>query len=171
MRRGPMRTTAKWLTMLAVGLTMAVPVVLTADDGHDGDKLPAGPIRDRHWLMEDMGDQAENINDAFDLGSEGFDTEVIMRAAGAIAMNAHRIPSLYPKGSTDPHSRALPAIWEGANWDKFTPPGPQLETQANSLQKAAGDEDDENLKEKTTKLFATCKSCHDQFRKPDKKKK
>jgi len=158
-----MRSTARWLTILAVGLLLAVPVNLMAHD----DDLPAGPIRDRHWLMENMGNQAEDINEAFNLGSEGFDTEVIMRAAGAIAMNAHRIPSLFPKGSTDPKSRALPAIWE--NWDKFTALAKQLEDQAASLQRAAGAEDDEFLKEKSKTLFATCKSCHDEFRAPDKK--
>ncbi|MEO8605282.1 MAG: cytochrome c [bacterium] len=161
-----MRSAAKWLTMGAVGALMMIPVVGTA---HDPSDLPKGPIRDRNWLMNDLGDQAENINDAFDLGDEGFDTEVIARAAGAIAMSAHRIPNLFPKGSTDPKSRALPAIWE--NWDKFTALAKQLEDQAFKLSQAAGAEDDENLKEKSTKLFATCKTCHEQFRKPSDKKK
>jgi cytochrome c556 len=161
-----MRSTARWLASLAVGLATLSPVAATA---HDSDDLPAGPIRDRHWLMEDLGDQVESINDAFNLGSEGFDTEVIQRAAGAIAMSAHRIPALFPKGSTDPNSRALPAIWD--NWDKFTALAKQLEDQAASLSKAAGAEDDENLQGKVTKLTATCKSCHDQFRKPPDKKK
>jgi cytochrome c556 len=161
-----MRSTARWLTSLAVGVMVMIPVAATADDA---DNLPAGPIRDRHWLMENMGDQAENINDAFNLGAEGFDTEVIQRAAGAIAMNAHRIPALFPKGSTDPNSRALPAIWD--NWDKFTGLAKQLEDQAFKLSQAAGAEDDENLKEKSQKLFDTCKSCHDQFRKKSDKKK
>ncbi|MDX2171310.1 MAG: cytochrome c [Deltaproteobacteria bacterium] len=159
-----MRSTARWLASLAVGLATLSPVAATAHDD-----LPPGPIKDRHWMMEDLGDQVENINEAFDLGSEGFDTEVIQRAAGAIAMSAHRIPSLFPQGSTDPKSRALPAIW--TNWDKFTALAKQLEDQAASLQKAAGAEDDENLKGKVNKLTATCKSCHDQFRKPPDKKK
>ena len=161
-----MRSMARWLTSLAVGVMVMIPLAAPADDASD---LPAGPIRDRHWLMEDMGDQAENINDAFDLGSEGFDTEVIQRAAGAIAMNAHRIPGMFPKGSTDPKSRALPAIWD--NWDKFTGLAKQLEDQAFKLSQAAGAEDDEFLKDKSQKLGATCKSCHEQFRKPSDKKK
>jgi len=161
-----MRSTARWLTALGVGALLMIPV---AGRAHDPSKAPKGPIRDRQWLMEDLGDQAEDINDAFDLGDEGFDTEVIQRAAGAIAMSAHRIPNLYPKGSTDPNSRALPAIW--TDWDKFTALAKQLEDQAASLQRAAGAEDDENLHGKAKKLFATCKSCHDQFRKPSDKKK
>jgi hypothetical protein len=30
--------------------------------------------------MHEIGDQAENINDAFNVGSEGFDTLIIQRA-------------------------------------------------------------------------------------------
>jgi cytochrome c556 len=152
------------LVALASGLAMA-----DDDDDHGGhDKLPAGPIRERHELMEAIGDQAEDINEAFNVGAEGFDTGIIQRTAQQMALNAHRIPSLFPKGSTDPNSRALPAIWE--NWDKFVALAKQFEDQANSLSSAAGDEDDENLKEKAQKMFATCKSCHDQFRKPKDKK-
>jgi cytochrome c556 len=146
-----------------------MPVAAPADDHEGHDKLPPGPIRERHELMEGQGEQAQNINEAFNMGAEGFDTAVIQRAAQAIAMSSHRIPALFPKGSTDPNSRALPAIWE--NWDKFSALAKQLEEQANSLSNAAASEDDENLQEKSQKLFATCKSCHDQFRKPKEEKK
>lgn len=163
-----MRTTARWVAVLAVGLALVAPGALRADDDDDHGKLPAGPIRDRHELMEQMGDQAENINEAFNIGQEGFDTEIIQRSAEQIAARAHRIPALFPKGSTDPNSRALPAIWE--NWDKFEQLAKDLESSAQSLSMAAGSEDDENLREKSKKVFANCKSCHDQFRKPEDKK-
>ena len=158
-----MRSKSTWLLILAFGLLTA-PAVVIADD--DDDNLPAGPIKDRHWLMESMGDEAEDIKEAFNLDQEGFDTAVIQRSADIIAQNAHRMPALFPKGSTDPKSRALPAIWE--NWDKFVQSAKDLETSAQSLSMAAASEDDENLKEKSQKVFANCKSCHDQFRKPDK---
>lgn len=165
-----MRNTARWVAVLAMGLALALPGGVRADDDDDAhDKLPAGPIRDRHELMEELGDQAENINEAFNIGQEGFDTAIIQRSAQQIAALAHKIPSLYPKGSTDPNSRALPEIWE--NWDKFVELSKALETEAQSLSMAAGSEDDENLKEKSKKVFANCKSCHDQFRKPEEKKK
>jgi cytochrome c556 len=145
------------------------PGVLRGDSHEGHDKLPPGPIRDRHELMEAQGQQAEAINDAFNVGSEGFDEAIIQRAAQAIAMSSHRIPELFPKGSTDPNSRALPSIWE--NWDKFVALSKQLEDQANSLSDAAASQDDEMLKEKSQKMFATCKSCHDQFRRPKEDKK
>jgi cytochrome c556 len=136
---------------------------------HEHDKLPPGPIRDRHELMKGMGQSAKDINDAFDVGTEGFDAGIIQRQAQAISLSAHRIPSLFPKGTTDPNSRALPAIWE--NWDKFQQLANQLEQQASSLSAAAGNEDDENLPEKAKAMSGTCKTCHDQFRAPEKDKK
>ena len=164
-----MRRTARWVAFLATGILAMAPMGVRADD--DDDDLPAGPIRDRHELMESIGDEAENINEAFDVGNEGFDESIIQRAGTAIALNAHKIPDLFPKGSTNPKSRALPAIWE--KWDEFTKLAKQLEDQAQSLSQAAGAQDDEDMKAKKTKMFGTCKSCHDQFRKPkdDEKKK
>jgi cytochrome c556 len=156
---------------LAIGTMLLAPVAVRADDDDDHhDKLPAGPIRERHELMESIGDSAEDINEAFaGYGGEGMNLSVMQREAQLISANAERIPSLFPKGSTDPNSRALPAIWE--NWDKFQALAKELQTQAFSLSQAAGAQDDENLKEKSQKMFATCKSCHDQFRKPEEKKK
>lgn len=165
-----MRSTARWFLIVAIGALALAPASVPADE-HKGDheKLPPGPIRERHELMEANGDHAENINNAFNLGSEGFDVAVIQREALAISNNAAKIPSLFPKGSTDPNSRALPAIWE--NWDKFVALAKSLQDSALSLSQAAAAGDDENLKEKSKKVFANCKSCHDQFRKPEEKAK
>jgi cytochrome c556 len=126
--------------------------------------LPAGPIRDRHALMEEIGDHAKKIGGALKQGT----TEGVAAEADGISVEAKKINALFPKGSTDPKSRALPAIWE--NWDKFVELAKQLETTSQSLSSAAAASDDEDLKEKSQKVFATCKSCHDQFRKPEEKK-
>jgi len=164
-----MRGMSTWLVVLSVCVLAFTPGVLTADEKkHEHDKLPPGPIRDRHELMESQGQNAENINSAFAEGVEGVATGVIQREAQAIAGSAHRIPDLFPKGSLDPNSRALPAIWE--NWDKFVALAKQLEEQATSLSNAAGTGEAEELKEKTQKMMATCKSCHDQFRRPKEQK-
>ena len=167
-----MRNTARWLANVSIGvLACTAGALQAAEHKHDHSKLPPGPIRDRHELMEGQGQQAQNINEAFNIGAEGFDVAIVQRAAQAIAASAHQIPSLFPKGSTDPNSRALPAIWENGNWDKFQQLAKQLEDQANSLSNAAASGDDENLQPKAKKMFATCKACHDQFRKPEPKKK
>src|SRR5262245_55996978 len=155
------------LRCLMMASICAAAGMLTPASAHDHDTLPPGPIKDRHELMESMGDTAKNINDAFTIGSEGFDASIIQRGANAISLKAHQIPSLFPKGSTNPNSRALPAIWENGNWDKFVGLAKQLEDEAAKVSASAG-EDDENLPAKTKKRFAICKSCHDQFRAPEK---
>lgn len=165
-----MRSTARWFLGVAIGALALAPAVVPADpDKHEHAKLPPGPISDRHELMEANAQHAENINNAFNLGSEGFDVAIIQREALVLSNSAAQIPSLFPKGSTDPNSRALPAIWE--NWDKFQGLAKSLQDSAMSLSNAAAAGDDENLKEKSQKVFANCKSCHDQFRKPEDKKK
>ncbi|MGH7785866.1 MAG: c-type cytochrome [Candidatus Binatia bacterium] len=163
-----MRSMAKWWMGLAVGMSVLLPGALSADDHEGHAKLPPGPIADRHELMEGIGDQAQTINDGFLMGAEGFQVAVVQRAAEQIAASATRIPGLFPKGSTDPNSRALPAIWE--NWDKFVALSKQLEETATSLARAADSDQNEELRGKSKKMFATCKSCHDEFRKPEDKK-
>jgi cytochrome c556 len=159
---------ATWWAMLAVCLLAFTPGAVPAGE-HDHTKLPPGPIRDRHELMESIGEEAQAINDSFNMGVEGMDTGIIQRQAQAISLNAARITALFPKGSTNPNSRALPAIW--TNWDKFEQLAKQLEDQAMKLSNAAGSQTDENFKEKADKMFGTCKSCHDQFRRPKETKK
>ena len=165
-----MRGTATWLATLSVCVLVLAAGVIAADETkHDHSKLPPGPIRERHELMETQGEPAENITTALNGAAEGMDTGVIQRDGQAIAQSAHRIPSLFPKGSTDPNSRALPVIWE--KWDQFEQFAKQLEHDAQSLSNAAGQGEAEELQEKAKKMFANCKSCHDQFRKPKEKTK
>jgi len=165
-----MRSTAMWLAILSIGGLALVPAVAPAhDEKHDHSKLPPGPIRDRHELMEAQGQEAENINTALNDSPMGVNTGVIQREAQMISDSAHRIPSLFPKGSTDPNSRALPVIWE--KWDQFEQLAKQLQHDAESLSNAAGSGQNEQLQGKVQKMMGTCKSCHDQFRKPKDKSK
>jgi len=129
--------------------------------------LPPGPIRDRHELMESMRKQAESIEQVTNAAGDAPDTAVIQRAAQAISMSAARIPNLFPKGSTDPMSRALPAIWDDA--EKFQQLAKDLQQQATALSNAAA-AGSKSVAEKSRTLSATCKSCHDQFRRPEKER-
>jgi cytochrome c556 len=124
--------------------------------------LPAGPIRDRHELMEDIGRNAKIINDALKTGS----ADRITGAAEKIQASATKIPGLFPPGSTDPKSRAKSEIW--ANWDKFAANAQKLHDSAGALAAAARNNGD--VKRAADDVFAICKSCHDDFRVPQKKK-
>ena len=123
--------------------------------------LPAGPIRDRHELMEGIGKNAKAIGDALKRGKH----DPIAEAADKISAAASKIPALFPKGSTDPKSRAMPAIWE--HWDKFEGLTKELGARASELAAAARSGGDVGGAAK--KMFGNCKSCHDDFRKPEEK--
>ena len=149
-------------TAIAVGVIMLTGGALRVVSAHEMD-LPPGPIKDRHELMEGIGKNAKIIGDALKAGNH----EGIEDAAGKIMTSATKIVALFPKGSTDPKSRAKPEIW--THWQKFQDDAKQLELSAGELVDAthSGGE----VKAKADMMFGACKSCHDQFRKPEKKEK
>jgi cytochrome c556 len=154
-----MRSTATWLVGLSLVIILALgPAVADHED------LPPGPIRDRHLLMEDIGKQAEQINDALKAGAAGEQAATIETAAKALAADALQITALFPTGSLDPKSRALPAIWE--NWKTFEEGASSLAKSASALASSAASGDTKDIKEKARQVFSVCKSCHDQFRRP-----
>ena len=128
--------------------------------------LPPGPIRDRHELMEKIGKNAKIIGDALKAGKMGPESGV-GPAAMEISTSAAKIPGLFPQGSTDPKSRAKPEIW--TDWKKFEETAKLLEERAAVVanEAAAGG----NIAAKSQEMFTACKSCHDEFRKPEKEKK
>jgi cytochrome c556 len=149
--------------MIGVPLLIAGSVNLAG--AHEID-LPAGPIRDRHELMEGIGKNAKTINEAMKVGNFGPDSRV-GPAAQEISTSASKIPGLFPPGSTNPKSRAKPDIW--THWKKFEENAKLLEARAGDLanEAAAGG----NVPVKAQEMFSTCKSCHDEFRTPEKDKK
>jgi cytochrome c556 len=124
--------------------------------------LPGGPIRDRQRLMEGIGKNAKVIGDAL----KAANTAPAVGAAEKIQADAGKIPALFPAGSTSPKSRAKVEIWQ--QWPKFESDAKQLQMNAAVLATAARDGGD--VAAAAHNLFDTCKSCHDQFRAPEKKK-
>jgi cytochrome c556 len=149
-----------------VGVAILIGAAARAVQAHEAPDLPAGPIRDRHELMEGQAKNAKVINDALKAHALGPDS-VIGPAALEIQTSAAKITSLFPPGSTSPKSRAKPNIW--TNWKKFEEDAKDLEARAGVLANAvlAGG----NIPVEAKQMFAACKACHDEFRKPEKKKK
>ena len=149
-----------WSAGIGAALVLAVFAVASA---HAADsKLPAGPIRDRHHLMEGIGKNAKTIGDAMKVSNFA----PVGGAAEAIAADAAKVVSLFPPGSTDPHSRAKPEIWQ--DWSKFEAGADRMQKNAAALATTAKDGGDVRAAAKA--LFDTCKGCHDQFRVPEKNK-
>lgn len=123
--------------------------------------LPAGPIRDRHELMERIGKQAKIIGDALKAGK----TDPVGPAAEKIAEEAGKALPLFPEGSTHVRSRAKAEIWQ--QWAEFEKLMRQLQADARATAEAA--QGGGNVQAAANKMFGNCKSCHDRFRLPEKK--
>ena len=146
-----------------IGATTLLLVCSLAAIAHmKTEELPAGPIRDRHDLMEGIGKNAKIIGDALKAGN----TAPVADAAEKIQGDAAKITGLFPPGTTHAKSRAKPEIWQ--NWPKFEDGTKEMQVSAGRLAVAARGGGDVRAAAKA--MFDTCKSCHDQFRVPEKKK-
>ena len=146
-------------TLLLAGLAALVSSDVFA---HEAMNLPPGPIKDRHELMEGIGDNAKKIGDAL----KANDVKAIPAAAEGIAASAPKIPGLFPPGSTSDKSRAKPEIW--TDFPKFEAGAKALAVHAQDLAKVAKEGGDAGAAAKV--MFGDCKTCHDAFRKPEEKK-
>ncbi|MFP6664518.1 MAG: cytochrome c [Deltaproteobacteria bacterium] len=155
-----MRTKFDGTTWAFALLIMAFAGNAAAHAAHaDLAKLPAGPIRDRVQLMEDIGADAKKINEALKAG----DAQAMIAPAEHIAAIAPQFPELFPEGSTDPSSRAKPNIWTKP--DEFEAHNEYLVQHAIAIATAA--KSGGNTKAAVRKLFKDCKGCHKQYRIPD----
>src|SRR5262245_50978168 len=148
--------------LVAGGLWYLVPS--WAHEGHPK-HIPDGkdPIAFRNYLMENVGDNAKEINDKLKAGKPA----AVKVNAQAIALHATRIPELFPKGSTSETSKAKEEIWQ--KWDDFIKSADALRTEADQLAVTAADGKAQAVGAQAKKVFGACKGCHDNFRKPEKK--
>jgi cytochrome c556 len=147
-----------------IAILVATTVIAAASIVHahkEKDDMPPGPIHDRHELMEGIGKNAKTIGDALKTGNR----DAVAAPARQIQADAAKVPALFPKGSTHPSSRAKDEIW--AEWDKFENLNKDLEAKAGALAAAASGSGDVDGAAKA--IFGPCKTCHDSFRKPEKK--
>ena len=140
--------------LLTLALSVATPAI-----GHgDAEKLPPGPIKDRIELMEGIGDDAKAINDALKANKPADAAAPAERIADAVP----KFMKMFPEGSISDDSRAKPNIWTSR--DEFDAFSTYLEKEARALAVAAREGGD--VKDASKKLWKSCKSCHQKFRKP-----
>lgn len=153
-----------------VGIVALLSCLHTSGDagfGHENhpERMPDphDPISFRFYVMENIGANAKALKAKVDAGQLD---EVKLNAA-AIAIHATRIETLFPAGSASDSSRAKDEIWQ--KWDVFLASTNRLMTQADALAVAAGHGDVQAVASHMRNMFATCKSCHDEFRKPNRR--
>jgi cytochrome c556 len=138
---------------------LCTAAVAGAGSHADEDALPAGPIRDRHELMERIGKNAKSIGEAAKSGK----LEAVPAAAAAIEKDAAKMVALFPEGSLHPASRAKAEIW--TDWATFEAQAKELQASAAAL--AGTTASGGNVADAAKVMFKACKTCHDQFRTPE----
>lgn len=126
---------------------------------HSGVSNPA--VKARMHAMMQIADNTKILG-AMAKGEAAFDADEARAAAAAIAAHAASVPTLFMAEEHDPKSEALPAIWQ--DFDTF---GQRSEALTLAAAEAAGTiETEADLKPALARIGGTCKSCHQDFRKP-----
>lgn len=156
------RTLALAAMVVAGGLWMGNLSV--AHEGHPA-HLPESKdvIALRSYLMENIGDNAKELDKKVKAGQ----LAAAKVNAQAIALHSMRIPELFPQGSTSATSKAKDEIWQ--KWDEFGKSAETLKTEADKLAVMTAGGKAEDVTTQMKRMFGSCKSCHDSFRKPEKK--
>lgn len=91
------------------------------------------------------------------------DVKAMQAPAEQIAAHAGKIPDLFPKGSDQGDTKALPTIW--TDWDGFTAAAAANGKAATALAMVVADGGDAAAAGAALKaLGGTCGACHDKFR-------
>jgi cytochrome c556 len=118
------------------------------------------PVAERQAAMKHVGAAMKDAS-GYVSGKTPWDAAAVKTLMGGVAADAKKLKGLYPAGSgADPKTEALPKVWETkADFDKKLSELGEAATAAGNAADAAA------FKTSFMKLGATCKSCHDVYRK------
>lgn len=146
------------INAVLVGATLLVAVSSLAF-AHSG---ATGVVKQRMDMMGAIGDSMKTIGNMIK-GQADFDADAVESAAMTIVGHAKEIPNLFPEGSTQKPSEALPAIWE--KWDEFVKITNQMKSDAQTLADAAKTATQaSDIRTQFVAMGKSCGSCHEQFR-------
>ena len=119
-------------------------------------------IKTREADMKEMGKSLKAIKGIIDSSGNAAD---VVAPANKIVEVAGQIPSLFPKGSDQGKTGALPVIWE--KWDAFTKHADDLKNEATMLASAGQSGDLATVRAQFDKTAKVCGECHKDFRKKE----
>jgi cytochrome c556 len=120
----------------------------------------AGPVEQRQATMKHVGQQMKQAA-AFTSPATPFDAAKVKALMDGVAADATKLKGLYPAGSgADPKTAADPKIWQDKpDFDK------RLGEMARLASLAGAATSTDAFKPAFSAVGATCKSCHDIYRK------
>jgi cytochrome c556 len=142
-------------------IVLGLGLATTAVAGYAAAQSADAVVADRQRLMKLHGALWKDIQDKAKAGN----VEAIAVSAEALAINARRIPSLFPPGSQTDKSKAKPEVWQ--KWSEFEAAARTLETQSEQLRDASLKKD-ADATNAIIKDFGrqACGTCHTPFRVP-----
>lgn len=120
-----------------------------------------GVVKERMEVMKSIGKAMKGLS-AMAKGEATYDAAEVKTMATSIQSKSAEIPKLFPEGSLQPASEALPAIWQ--DWPKFEKLAKQLGQTSGAVADAA-DGGRGAMIPAFANLAKNCNACHTDFRK------
>jgi len=143
--------------VLAACIVMSSLWVVTTGWAHGG---ATGILKERMDSMKSMGKAMKGLA-AIVKGKAELTDEAIAKYGNALKMGATHIPEMFPEGTNEAPSEALPKIW--TEWKQFNDIATQLQKDADALILISGS-DARSVKMGFVKISKSCKSCHSEYR-------
>ena len=145
------------LSAIALSAVLAVGAALAHEHA-------TGVIAERMTAMKNMGRELKAIGDMI-AGNAPFDVTGVIQHAHALHANCHRTITLFPRGSIDHHSKALPAIWEEP--EVFQKQMQLLHQATKTFVATAARADKTALAASFERIKEVCSGCYEKFRLPE----
>jgi len=120
-----------------------------------------GVVKERMDLMSAIGKNMKSVASMVK-GDAKFDPTAIEASAKSMAEHSTKINDLFPKGSLEKPTEALPSIWE--DWGRFAQLSKDLETETNKLAEIATSGDKRAIMMQFAQTGKVCSTCHTNFR-------
>lgn len=122
-----------------------------------------GPTKVRMDLMKDIGKATKALGAMAKSGT--FNRPEITEHCETIVRHGLRIDDVFTEPHMHPKTEALPAIWD--RWETFSAQGRDMVEAARALETRSMSKGTNNasLRAAIKDLGATCKACHDDFKK------
>ncbi len=126
---------------------------------HEG---ATGVVKERMDVMKGIRDDMKPLRRMI-RGRADYDQGEFLERVQSIKAVSADIPALFPEGSLQKPSEALPAIWE--NWDDFSTQAAQFHERVIALESAVQGNDMNQIRSNFRSVAQTCKACHDDYQK------
>ena len=145
-------------TLLLAAALVALPIAAVAQTGLTPEQIVAA-------RQSAYGLSAANFAQLKAQADAGVDVHTLAFPARQLARWARTLPTMFPAGTNLPTSHALPTVW--SDRAGFEAKAADYAAAATKLAELAKASDKPGFTAQFAVVGATCKACHDSYRKPD----